>query len=743
MRGHRSPRAAVATGALAVAALLAGCAAPRPAAPPAPPPPPVVVEGGAPRLARLPAPRPRHLAVVIPRGTPWRFDTRHDDARAPRGLARDSAGVAWPPAVAATAFPPVAALFLDTDSTVVVDSLVWWRLRATDDRLREPARLREAALLAADGDTVRADAVLADSTLSRSVWAYDALRRREALALARRDTLRADSLFANAVTRGWPDGDLAAWTAECARLAAARGDSARAVGLARGAVRRFPSIPATVTALRLLDTLLAVRGDSLDLADARAASDVDAFRGAPLAAAARLARVRDRTEGDERWRLRLRIAELDRRGRRWGEAAAASGEAMAFARDSLARSRVLLERARIHAAAARSDSALATYARAAALASEPATREAALWERAREFQDAGRWSDALRAFDRVTALHGSHRNESRFQAGLAAYVAGRDAEALVRWRDLDLDAARFWSGVLLRATGDERGDSLLARVAADPGYGFYAIAARDTLRRGGRADVVPAGPDPSRRFVARLRALASAGMDDDALVLAARWAARDPRLVSEAESPRALDHLASAEVAQRAGRPARVIAYAQRAQRDAESLPDSVQWAIVPWAFPPAYDSVLVATSDSARLEPALVRATMRQESVFDPQARSTSNALGLMQLLLPAAQDAARWGKEPQPTTEAPLLDPVTNLKWGVRYLARLIARFDGHVPVALSAYNAGASTIPPFWRDLIARGGDALFCEVASNADAQDYAKKILGYRAGYRELAPHVVP
>jgi soluble lytic murein transglycosylase-like protein len=69
------------------------------------------------------------------------------------------------------------------------------------------------------------------------------------------------------------------------------------------------------------------------------------------------------------------------------------------------------------------------------------------------------------------------------------------------------------------------------------------------------------------------------------------------------------------------------------------------------------------------------------------------------------------------------------------------LIQRFDGHVAVALSAYNAGASTVPPFWRDLIARGGEALFCEIASNADAQDYARRILGYRQAYRELRPRI--
>jgi len=57
----------------------------------------------------------------------------------------------------------------------------------------------------------------------------------------------------------------------------------------------------------------------------------------------------------------------------------------------------------------------------------------------------------------------------------------------------------------------------------------------------------------------------------------------------------------------------------------------------------------------------------------------------------------------------------------------------------VALAAYNAGPGSIRADWRALIARGGEALYCELASNADSQDYARRIAGFRQAYRELAP----
>jgi len=130
----------------------------------------------------------------------------------------------------------------------------------------------------------------------------------------------------------------------------------------------------------------------------------------------------------------------------------------------------------------------------------------------------------------------------------------------------------------------------------------------------------------------------------------------------------------------------------------------------------------------------------VRQESRFDPRARSRSDALGLTQLKQAAALDMARSLRERAPSEEA-LFDPERALRYGSGYLAQLLRRFDGRVSVALVAYNAGAATIRRDWREIVARGGDALFCELASNADSQDYARRILGFRSAYRDLRPTV--
>ncbi|HWU67780.1 MAG TPA: transglycosylase SLT domain-containing protein [Stenotrophobium sp.] len=93
-------------------------------------------------------------------------------------------------------------------------------------------------------------------------------------------------------------------------------------------------------------------------------------------------------------------------------------------------------------------------------------------------------------------------------------------------------------------------------------------------------------------------------------------------------------------------------------------------------------------------LSPAWIYAVLRQESLYNPEARSRSNALGLLQLLLPTARAvAARW-KQPIPTAED-LFKPEVNIPLGAAYLSELRKRFEGRYILALGAYNAGPGAV------------------------------------------------
>lgn len=106
----------------------------------------------------------------------------------------------------------------------------------------------------------------------------------------------------------------------------------------------------------------------------------------------------------------------------------------------------------------------------------------------------------------------------------------------------------------------------------------------------------------------------------------------------------------------------------------------------------PSRDDLRQAAEGSG-LSEHLIRAVAAQESGWNPSAISPKGARGLMQLMPPTA---AALGVNPD--------DPRANLNGGARYLASMLDRFDGDLPKALAAYNAGPGAVhryqgvPPF---------------------------------------------
>ncbi|MEN8259070.1 MAG: transglycosylase SLT domain-containing protein [Pseudomonadota bacterium] len=85
-----------------------------------------------------------------------------------------------------------------------------------------------------------------------------------------------------------------------------------------------------------------------------------------------------------------------------------------------------------------------------------------------------------------------------------------------------------------------------------------------------------------------------------------------------------------------------------------------------------------------------LIFGLLRQESLFRPDAVSTTDALGLAQLRAGTATIAAHRWDLPRPS-RADLFDPATNVTLGAARLSSLIEEYGGQLPVALAAYNAG----------------------------------------------------
>lgn len=138
------------------------------------------------------------------------------------------------------------------------------------------------------------------------------------------------------------------------------------------------------------------------------------------------------------------------------------------------------------------------------------------------------------------------------------------------------------------------------------------------------------------------------------------------------------------------------------------------------------------------RIEPALVHAIIRQESEFDPEAISSANARGLMQLIPSTAQLQAR--REGMSFNRASLTsDPQYNMTLGGAHLADLIDNFGGSYVLAIAAYNAGPTNVRNWlneWGDPRGSGVDVVdWIELIPFSETRNYVQRVTENLQVYR--------
>ncbi len=314
---------------------------------------------------------------------------------------------------------------------------------------------------------------------------------------------------------------------------------------------------------------------------------------------------------------------------------------------------------------------------------------------------------AARHFTALAALSNAAITQARahYWLGRAAAAAGKDARP--DYRQAAAWPTTFYGQLAALALGDDAA-ALAQRILAlrDPGYTRDQVLAFTDHEVVRAAAMLAAWGDPHRARAFLLR------MDEFAA---------DPA-----------DRSLTARLALHLGLPDTAVFVARRMGRDGLLLPDA-GWPLA--AEPP-----------DEQVDPAVALGVIRQESSFDIGAVSPSGARGLMQLMPFTAQAVA---KQVGVGTSLVSLttDPSHNMRLGTTYLRQMLDRFDGSLPLAVAAYNAGPHRVDQW----LAENGDPRvgpidmldWIELIPFNETRNYVQRVLEnvviYRARRGEATP----
>ena len=146
------------------------------------------------------------------------------------------------------------------------------------------------------------------------------------------------------------------------------------------------------------------------------------------------------------------------------------------------------------------------------------------------------------------------------------------------------------------------------------------------------------------------------------------------------------------------------------------------------------YVSLISQYAREYDLEPAYLAAVIMAESSYNPQAVSSADARGLMQLLPSTAEWIA--GKLDEEFATENLFDPETNVRYGSWYLHFLMQRYDGDKRCASAAYHAGQGTVDSWLQDArYSQDGETL--EVIGYASTDTYVNRVLKFYERYMPI------
>ncbi len=156
-----------------------------------------------------------------------------------------------------------------------------------------------------------------------------------------------------------------------------------------------------------------------------------------------------------------------------------------------------------------------------------------------------------------------------------------------------------------------------------------------------------------------------------------------------------------------------------------------ILFIVLQLVYPVKYSSIVDKYSQRYNVESALVYSVMKTESGFSESAKSSKNAIGLMQI----TSDTAYWIADRMNVDDFILSDPETNIMFSCWYMRYLTDKF-GETKTALAAYNAGEGNVQR-WLDTPSYSSDGVSLDKIPYGETDRYVKAVMKTYNIYNKL------
>ena len=150
--------------------------------------------------------------------------------------------------------------------------------------------------------------------------------------------------------------------------------------------------------------------------------------------------------------------------------------------------------------------------------------------------------------------------------------------------------------------------------------------------------------------------------------------------------------------------------------------------------YPLKYSEYVEKYAKEYNIDKYMVYAIIKAESNFNENAKSSSDAIGLMQIMEITAIETAR--KMDLEVTEEDLFKPDLNINIGLKYFTYLLNHYNNNYSLAIIAYNAGMGNVDAWLKDGTIKE-DGTDIENVPFKETNNYVRKILRDYEIYKEL------